>query len=97
MTRRARRPVQISRTVGYRIDLQERGRCLTDESGVERILAAHPDVTEFDTGRGWIVWWNVRPGPAARALRKRLELFCAEHSEERPGEREHWLRTHRNR
>ena len=86
---RQRQPVRKSRTVGYRIDLQERGRCLTDELAIERVLAAHPDVTEFDTGRGWLVWWNVRPGKAARALRKRLEALCMELSEARPGEREH--------
>lgn len=45
------------------------------ETPVERLLEAAKRsgvVTDYDTGRGLMCWYNAHPGPAARALRDRI-------------------------
>lgn len=77
--------IPITRAVGYRIDLHAKGRSLTGEGEqlVEKLLSRHPGVTEYDTGRGWIVWWNIPPGAPARDLKRAVQRICDEHSEHR--------------
>jgi len=75
----------VSRSVHYEINVQARGRALTSEgeSAAEELLAKHPLVTCYDTGRGWLVWWEIRPGQEARELKHKLEQVCTELSEPR--------------
>lgn len=69
----ATRHIDRARTVGYRFegDFEEGpvGRVL------ERARAAGV-VTEFDTGRGRVVWFNGRPGAALRAVRAEVERLA---------------------
>lgn len=54
-----------------------------NEAAVEKLLEqarARGVVTEFDTGRGRIVWFNGCPGPALRAVRDAVRA----HFEEAP-------------
>jgi hypothetical protein len=54
-----------------------------DERPVEKLLLqAQRDgvVTQFDTGRGHLVWFNGFPGPELRALRKEVERVVAENT-----------------
>lgn len=66
---RTKKPAQTSRAVGYQLEGE------FNESLAEKLLLKARDeglVTEFDTGRGSIMWFNGRPGPELRALRKKL-------------------------
>jgi hypothetical protein len=61
-----------SRSTGFRFE----GRF--DETAVEKILLAgraQGIVTEFDTGRGRIVWFNGTPGKALRAIREKIRAL----------------------
>ena len=60
-----------SRVATYKYDVQSG----FDESAVEEVLAqarAAGTVTEYDTGRGRVCWFEGAPGEAMRALRKRV-------------------------
>lgn len=63
------RPPSKTRIVGYRYVAE------FDETPVEKVLeAARRDgiVTEFDTGRGQLVWFEGPPGAALRGIRERV-------------------------
>ena len=69
------RGVSRGRAVGYRFEGD------FDETPIERLLTkAQKDglVTEFDTGRGRIVWFNGYPGAALRELRDKVERLVKE-------------------
>ena len=47
-----------------------------DEPEAERVLKEAVEdgiVTNYDTGRGYIVWWNGFPGEDMRRIKKRLK------------------------
>lgn len=58
-----------TRVVGYRFEGE------FSESRVERVLEAAKragTVTEYDTGRGRVVWFNGPPGAALRWVREKV-------------------------
>ena len=69
-----------SRVVTYRYALEsddEQVHPSLDEEPIERLLSAYRSrgvLTQYDTGRGRIVWFEGVPGPAMRKLRR--ELLC---------------------
>lgn len=61
-----------ARVVGYYFE----GRF--DETDMERLLrraCCSGIITEYDTGRGSVVWFNGRPGRRMRDLRRRVMLL----------------------
>lgn len=69
---RNKRAAQSSRSVTYWLQ----GRPF-DESVAEKLLLKAKEeglVLEFDTGRGDALWFNGRPGPELRALKKKLAV-----------------------
>lgn len=71
MIRRSR-----SRTIGYEF---EGG---FDETAVEKILIRAKEegvVTQFDTGRGRVVWFNGSPGKALREVRDAVVRLIVRH------------------
>lgn len=61
-----------TRVTGYRYEGSFK------ESDVEKILEAAQKagvVTEFDTGRGNLVWFNGPPGPEMRKLRDQIKAI----------------------
>lgn len=70
---RTKRAAQSSRSVTYHLEGQP-----FDESAAEKLLQKAKEdglVTEFDTGRGNVLWFNGRPGPELRALKKKLAVI----------------------
>jgi len=73
------------RTVGY--EVKREWPLSFKEPPVEKLLLqAQRDgiVTEFDTGRGQLVWFNGFPGPELRALRKEVERVVEENTDRPP-------------
>ena len=73
--RHRRRPFPKTRATGYRYACPE-GTSF-DESAMETALAAAKRlglVTEYDTGRGHIVWFNGPPGQGLREVRARARV-----------------------
>jgi hypothetical protein len=68
----------MGRMVGYRYGFDS--DIEFDESAMERILVRATKlgiVTEYDTGRGRVVWFNGRPGAALRAVRDQVQALIA--------------------
>lgn len=67
-----------SRSVGYKFGYDS--DIEFDETAMEKLLnsaKAAGVVTEFDTGRGHVVWFNGYPGKEMREVRKRvLEIIA---------------------
>ncbi len=64
---------QVCRSIGYYWRCPE-GACF-DETKMDRLLygaRAEGVVTEHDSGRGTVVWFNGPPGAALRAVRAKV-------------------------
>jgi len=70
---RAKRAAQHSRSVTYHLE----GRPFDEGAAEKLLLKAKEDglVMEFDTGRGNLLWFNGKPGPELRALKKKLAVI----------------------